>query len=261
MEKLDEGMSLTKVGDIYPEHLTFIVLHADRLNNFFTQRTLERAKPILTFGKAQTKFLPSAPWDTQIVEWLNLNLLQVRAFSQKQLWIWGPTSHGKTTLKNDLEQCLRIYTVPNEDFYDEYKDSLYDVIIFDEFVGDKKITWMNNLCDGSTISLRQKGHQIMKRDKKPVIVLSNRSIRQCYSHVSMPIFETINRRFVEVSLGAPIEVEILNTGNMNAPRAATTELDSRVTTTFTTPAIQNSQADENEVSDQDLADLGFSPLI
>nr|QXP07710.1 MAG: replication associated protein [Arizlama virus] len=210
MEELDAGKDITEIGTDHPEHMTFIMLHMDRLTNYHTQKTLAKARPALTFDKAQTGFPPHRE-DSEICQWLNRNLLKERPFSEKQLWIHGPTCHGKTTLKNKLSECLRIYSVPNEDFYDDYKDTLYDLIVFDEYghANCKTIQWLNAFVDGSTTPLRQKGKQTVKRKNLPIIVLSNMSIREVYHKCSEPIFATVARRFHEVALTAPMEVQIL----------------------------------------------------
>lgn len=210
MQELDAGKDITEIGTEHPEHMTFIMLHMDRLTAYHTQKTLAKARPTLIFEKAQTTF-PCRPEDVAVCNWLNANLMKVRPFSEKQLWIHGPTCHGKTTLKNTLSQCLRTYSVPNEDFYDDYKDTLYDLIIFDEYghANCKTIQWLNAFVDGSTTPLRQKGKQTVKRKNLPIIVLSNMSIREIYHKCSEPIFETVSRRFVQVELKAPMEVQIL----------------------------------------------------
>lgn len=209
MEELDAGKDITEIGSDHPEHMTFIMLHMDRLTAYHTQKTLAKARPTLTFVKAQTAF-PCRIEDQSICKWLNDNISKDRAFSQKQLWIHGPTCHGKTTLKNTLSQCLRTYSVPNEDFYDDYKDTLYDLVIFDEYgqANCKTIQWLNAFVDGSTTPLRQKGRQTVKRKNLPIIVLSNMSIREIYHKCSEPIYETVSRRFVQVELKAPMEVQI-----------------------------------------------------
>jgi len=209
MEELDAGKDITEIGTDHPEHMTFIMLHMDRLTSYHTQKTLAKARPTLTFVKAQTGF-PSHQEDQSICQWLNANISKERPFSAKQLWIHGPTCHGKTTLKNTLSQCLRTYSVPNEDFYDDYKDTLYDLIIFDEYGHSncKQIQWLNAFVDGSTTPLRQKGKQTVKRKNLPIIVLSNMSIREVYHKCSEPIAETVLRRFVQVELKHPMEVEI-----------------------------------------------------
>jgi len=209
MEEMSKGKDVTEIAEEYPEHYTFCMLHRDRLESFFTQKRLVELRPKLTFAKAQTQF-PPTQWDSEICQWLNKNLLKPREFSQKQLWIHGPTEHGKTTLKNRLSTMLRIYTVPNEDFYDEYKDNLFDLVVFDEYTpsGCKTIGWMNQFCDGSEMPLRQKGKQIVKRKNLPVMVLSNHSMREIYSKCSEITFAAIRRRFIEVELGAPMKMDL-----------------------------------------------------
>lgn len=226
LSEMNAGKPLTKIAREHPEHSTFIMLHYDRLKHFYTESVLEQVILPLTFEKAQTKFPPNL-WDSEICKWLNHNIHHTREFSQKQLWIWGPTCHGKTTLKNTLSQCLRIYSVPNEDFYDNYDDSLYDLITFDEFNHEKKITWMNQFCDGSVCPLRQKGDQTVKKKNLPVIVLSNKSISQCYSQSAAHILATIQRRFLEIELGAPMEVEVVTTPRVEK---ATVPASNEVTT-------------------------------
>lgn len=230
MDGLKAGMDITEVAEMHPEHMTFCMLHKDRLEAFFTQTLLAQLKPQLTFVKAQTKFPPNL-FDSQICQWLNKNLFQTRPFSQPQLWIWGPTCHGKTTLKNELEKSTRIYTVPNEEFYDDYKDTLYDLVILDE-VGpgqSKRIQWMNQFCDGSAMPLRQKGKQTVKRVNLPVIVLSNHSIRGVYCQCPENIYETIKRRFVEIELGSPMAVEIVTTPRKNQEPSPDTSIEEAVT--------------------------------
>jgi len=210
MEQLGLGKDITEVAQEHPNHMTFCMLHKDRIEAFFAQTLLAASRPRLSFDKAVTKSPDPMPWDLAICQWLNANLGGIRPFSQRQLWVFGPTCHGKTTLKMVLETMTRIYSVPNEDFYDEYKDTLFDIVVFDEFHGQKTIQWMNSFCDGSVTPLRQKGNQTVKRRNLPVIVLSNLSIRQCYHKVSEPIFQTIARRFTEVALGAPMEIELIS---------------------------------------------------
>ena len=68
---------------------------------------------------------------------------------------------------------------------------------------------MNAFVDGSTTPLRQKGKQTVKSKNLPVLVLSNLAMRQAYHKCDQSIFDTIARRFEEVCLEAPLEIEIL----------------------------------------------------
>lgn len=212
MTEMEQGKDLREVANDYPEHMTFIMLHYDRLTKFYQQgRLLSIAKTKLTFVRAQTSFPPRLE-DSLICQWLNKNLKKTRPFSQCQLWIHGPTKHGKTTLKNELKKSLRIYSVPNEDFYDAYKDSLWDLIVFDEFQFGKTITWMNSFVDGSETCLRTKFGQVLKENNLPVLVLSNFPPDQCWPKVALEKpdhLETLTRRFQVIHLLAPMTVEVI----------------------------------------------------
>jgi len=119
--------------------------------------------------------------DKVIARWLNLNILRPRELKQKQLFIHGPPNMGKTTLIENLSKYLRVYMAPrDEDFYDAYEDGCYDLIVFDEFKNTKTMQFMNQILDGQQFFLKQKGRQVLKKDRLPVIVLSNYGLDKCY---------------------------------------------------------------------------------
>lgn len=123
--------------------------------------------------------------NTQIVEWLNLNIKIKRTFKQKQLYIYGPPNMGKTSLVHFLEKYLMIYRIPpDEDFYDDYEDGVYDLMVLDEFRGNKRVQWLNILLEGSFLPLRKKGSQYLKKDNLPIIILSNFSLEDSYQNVN-----------------------------------------------------------------------------
>lgn len=210
LEAMKDGKSLEQAARMYPEHMTFAMLHADRLKKFFFQEMIQSLAPPKRFGRAKTYYSKSTMQDSQIARWLNKNMLECsRPLGTKQLWIAGPTCSGKTTLVETLKQYFRVYTVPmDEDFYDEYSDSSYDLIVFDEFRHQKTVQWMNRFVDGQTCPLRQKGAQIVKRKNLPVIVLSNYRMRESYPNVEQATFDTIARRFEEVWLEKPMTIEL-----------------------------------------------------
>jgi len=124
-----------------------------------------------------TKFKEKIVWDIKwnenwsdqdkiIFKWIINNILEERPFAQQQLFIWGETCLGKTGLINTLEKYCRIYFVPaDEEFYDLYDDDEYDLVVFDEFLGGKKITFMNQFLDGQKLPIRKKGTQYLKQKK------------------------------------------------------------------------------------------------
>lgn len=139
-----------------------------------------------------------------IVEWINNNINDPyipRPHKQKQLWVCGPSNFGKTTLKNLLEERLRIYC-PSLDgiFMDGYDDDWVDLIIFDEFQGQRKVTWVNSFVEGSNMQLEIKGAQVTKEKNVPVIVLSNFTPRDCWKNVPQVQIDAIYNRFEVVEL-------------------------------------------------------------
>lgn len=209
MDEMQKGKTLIQAAEAHPEHLTFAVLHADRIEKWFTQKILQTLRPSKKFAHAMAVYGQSTAQDLSIANWLNSNLTnRSRPLATKQLWIAGPTCHGKTTLVILLNECFRIYWVPDEDFYDDYFDASYDLIVFDEFKHQKTVQWMNRFVDGQICPLRQKGKQTVKRLNLPVIVLSNFTMRQCYPNVEQGHFDTLARRFTEIWLDKPLSVTV-----------------------------------------------------
>jgi len=80
--------------------------------------------------------------------------------------------------------------------------------------------------------LRQKGRQIVKRVNLPLIVLSNYPMREVYSKCSDVTFATVQRRFLQVELKAPMKVEIVTV------ERGSTDSSSRTQITSTAPGIE-----------------------
>ncbi len=119
-----------------------------------------------------------------ISKWLQDNIRKPRVFKQKQLMIIAPPDCGKTGLINTLSEHLSIYHVPQlEDFDDMYQDDLFDLIVYDEFKGGRRITDLNRWLEGSTFPIRLKGGQRLKKENLPVIILSNYELQECYHSV------------------------------------------------------------------------------
>lgn len=117
-----------------------------------------------------------------IVDWLNSNIRSNRPFKAKQLYIHGSADSRKTTLLNLLTKFLSIYDIPKEeDFYDFYDDEAYDLVVMDEFKGQKMIQWLNLFLQGGLMTLRRKGSQYRKKANLPVMILANFTLEQCYA--------------------------------------------------------------------------------
>lgn len=127
-----------------------------------------------------THFVDASP-EFWIANWLNINLFQPRKPRQLQLYIYGEPGLGKSRLVAQISRFARLFVIPrDEDFYDEWNDSNYDLAVLDEFYGNKSVQWLNNWLDGSLMSIRKKGSQSLKARNIPTIILSNYTLEENY---------------------------------------------------------------------------------
>ena len=74
-----------------------------------------------------------------------------------------------------------VYDMPrDEEFYDDFEDGCFDLVVLDEYKANKKIQFLNAWADGQPFPLRQKGRQSVKTDNLPLIIVSNYSIEEVY---------------------------------------------------------------------------------
>ncbi len=151
---------------------------------------------------------PGVSANVAIASWLNRNILQERHHKQRQLWIHGPANLGKSTLLIWLSDNLRVLWMPKEEnYYDLWEDGVYDLVVFDEFRGQKKLTFMNEFLEGVPLCLPFKGGQRMKMQNLPVIICSNGGPVECYSRVDMVWVEPLLARLEVVNVQEFIEIE------------------------------------------------------
>lgn len=144
-----------------------------------------------------------------IVDWLNSNIRSNRPFKTKQLYIHGSADSRKTTLLNLLTKFLSIYDIPKEeDFYDFYDDEAYDLVVMDEFKGQKMIQWLNLFLQGGLMTLRKKGSQYRKKANLPVMILANFTLEQCYAKAlerDPNKLDTLQTRLQVVEVTTPLD--------------------------------------------------------
>ncbi len=143
-----------------------------------------------------------APHPTHaIVAWLNRNILSPRIHKQRQLWIWGPPNVGKSSLLLLLSTWLRVLWMPKEEnYYDLWEDNVYDLMVIDEFRGQKKLTWMNEVLEGVPLVMPFKGGQRMKTQNIPIIICSNGTPNQSYSKVDVQWLAPLEARLKVVEV-------------------------------------------------------------
>lgn len=187
VEMINEGKSLEEIDKEIP---TCVLQNKRKLEEYIAWKQVKKMKYSLvpwTLPVTNQRLKNSVELhpSQQICQWLKDNIRVERPFGQKQLYIWGKTALGKTHLILQLSKMLSIYHMPRtEKYLDTYEDGEYDLVVLDEFRGNKEITFMNSFLDGQHVTLPRKGSQYLKKVNVPVIILSNYDLEHAYRHVS-----------------------------------------------------------------------------
>jgi len=200
------GESLSSLAEKEPGYL---LLHHQKCQSFKDMMDREEAKKKKSDLPLSFNLLEGGTEALEVVSWLTANVRKPRVHKQKQLWVHGTTNRGKTTLGMDLDLHLAVYWPGIEGTYDDdYEDGIYDIVIFDEFLGQRRLNWMNSFCEGRTFKVHRRYRDTLKKDNLPVIVLSNKLPAECYSNLSQDIIDTLLSRFTIITLSQFIRINI-----------------------------------------------------
>lgn len=212
-------MDGARTRDILAENPGFVLQHKRKLEEFIPFVDLERTKkakldweenamPALRESMFDEKLSTS---ERNISRWLVNNIRNPkRKLRTQNLWIFSEaTGMGKTSLVVHLQKYLQIYYMPKEEvFYDGWEDGQYDLIVMDEFKGQKKLTELNEWAGGASMPIRKKGAQGMKHENTPMLILSNYSPANVYKKASQHegIWSTFLARWLVCELDSPCNV-------------------------------------------------------
>lgn len=185
-----------------------------------------------------------------IKTWLEENLLRAvdnpRPLKQKQLYVHGPPNMGKTTLIENLRNAgVRIYMMPaGTEFYCDYSDDAYDLIVLDEFYAQKKIQELNRWLDGSHTPLRRKGLPVLNKKKNlPFIILSNYKLEDCYSKCNESRLIPLKARLEFVEVSQFIKVQVIRKVTETEEEEETILVNSSPPQDFAIESIDSSSSD------------------
>jgi len=215
-EMLLTGSTIDSVMESDPG---YFLLHRTKIQDFHSYIMEKRTREQLTPLKLPIVYSSSHSDTKSIVDWLNTNLLVSRRFKQEQLYIYGAPNSFKTSLINLLGKFLRVYYFPIvEDFYCLYNDDNYDLIVYDEFHGQKTIQTLNAWVQGAPTAIRKKGSSYLKVKNLPFIILSNYMLRESYSGAALrdPVkVDSLAARFLQVNLTTPIDLDNIFVNGIN----------------------------------------------
>jgi len=210
VDMMQRGLSLQEIFNAYPG---FYLMHRPKIEGMFHQlQTWQGTKQLRPWK--ELVYTGDCYATKQVVDWLNENIKKPRKHKQKQLYIYGPPGTHKSTLLTQLSRYLRTYDLPAEDFYDMYPMPEPELVVMDEFKGQKTIQFLNQFVEGVPMTLRVKGGQKMKKTNPPVIICSNLSLDDVYHKKAMAKSVELNAlhtRFIEICLGTdelPIKLDV-----------------------------------------------------
>lgn len=145
-----------------------------------------------------------------VTDWIRTNLYQERARRQKQLYIYGETEMGKSTLiEQHLINFLSVYIMSTEEYQDDYNDNDYDLMVIDDFDGNPSLNTMLKIAGGDTMKLKRKGLPAYTKSRAmPLIVISNTPLDMIYPNISDALKAALKSRFEEIRFNTPVSFTI-----------------------------------------------------
>jgi len=144
-------------ADIMKQYPGFYLLNKQKVDSLHTMLQAERMKPSLQAFPRNLVYLGTSCITRQLVDWLNLNINCTRPFKAKQLYLHGPPNSRKTTFLRILQgYCTTIDIPTDEEWFDRYTHPEPQLCYIDEFKGQKKIQWLNEFLQGSTMTIKRR---------------------------------------------------------------------------------------------------------
>jgi hypothetical protein len=230
-KRMQQGETIKDVDKSDPG---FVLQHMRKLKEYQHHLSVERqrnvSKPPLVSNCFIFSATPQAS-DLEILGWILANLFLTRKFKQRQLFLYGPPSTGKTSLLLALENYLRIYWMSSSSgWYDDFEEGAYDLIVIDEFKG-MKIRFLNALLQGTQLTIPRRGNDLKYRENLPVVILSNLDLEVIYHKTTATLLSALISRLQIVNVKSLLNLRI------QPPSPATTS-SSETTTSCINPYIE-----------------------
>ena len=103
-----------------------------------------------------------------------------RSHKSLNLYLWSTSpSFGKTRLMHYLNDHMMAYRLPEDQYYVDYKNDMYSILISDEaeaFIKTKEYSHLKLLLEGENVEFNMKGRtKIVKRDNPLIVLAENKS--------------------------------------------------------------------------------------
>lgn len=204
-EKLMSGCSMDQICDQDPG---YFLLFQPKIADFSSYWQTRQKGQSLTPHPGKIYYSGQDLNTQRVVEWLNQNLFSVRPFKQQQLYLHGPPNTRKTSLVALLRPYFNIMDIDyQEDFYCQYTPQV-DLMFFDEFKGQKMVTHLNKLIEGSPVPLKRKFKApTTKTRNNAVIFCSNYAPHLAYSKIISMALDSFLARLLVIELTEPLDLD------------------------------------------------------
>ena len=91
------------------------------------------------------------------------------------LWSRNP-SFGKTRLLNFLDDHMMTYRLPDDQYYVDYENKMYEVLVSDEadsFIRTKEYSHLKHIFEGQRVEFNRKGKEKVMKEDNPLLILAD----------------------------------------------------------------------------------------
>ena len=91
------------------------------------------------------------------------------------LWSRNP-SFGKTRLLNFLDDHMMTYRLPDDQYYVDYENKMYQVLVSDEadaFIRTKDYSHLKHIFEGQRVEFNRKGKEKVMKEDNPLLILAD----------------------------------------------------------------------------------------
>lgn len=190
-------------SDVDDENPAFAAQNMRTIDQYIQRSASKResAAELLTLEPVEVR-QGSSFEEKEVVGWINDNIVGFpkREHKRKQLFLWGASNLGKSYWATELlPKFARVYHGRNQ-WWPDYSDDRYDVIVFNEFSGMIPLTTLNLLAEGSQVHIEAKNSSSWKRKNLPMIICSNRPFGEIYINKDLQTIEALENRFLVLNL-------------------------------------------------------------
>ena len=101
----------------------------------------------------------------------------IRPLKSLNVYLWSRNpSFGKTRLLNFLDEHMMTYRLPDDQYYVDYENKMYQVLVSDEadaFIRTKDYSHLKHIFEGQRVEFNRKGKEKVMKEDNPLLILAD----------------------------------------------------------------------------------------